>query len=136
MKSSFFLKALLVLTVALVPAALVSKVSWDYLGEANVDGGSDHDRIQVGKSKGQFRRIQIYVERAAVNFDRVEVHYGNGTSYPVRIAGNIPAGGKTREIDLPGDERWIESVEVWYRRGNWSNANKPKIRLMVFGTNS
>jgi hypothetical protein len=130
MRPSFFLRALLILTVALAPLALVSKVNWDYLGEANVDGGSDHDQIRVGESKGAFRRIQIYVERAAVNFDRVEVHYGNGTHYPVRLAASIPAGGRTREIDLPGDKRWIESVEVWYRRGNWGNGNKPKIRLM------
>ena len=103
---------------------------WEYLGEANVDGGSDHDRIRVGESKGQFRRIQILVERSAVRFDRILVHYGNGTSYPAHVSAQIPAGGKTREIDLPGEKRWIDSVEVWYQRGNWANDRKPKIRLM------
>jgi hypothetical protein len=103
---------------------------WSYLGEANVDGRADHDRISVGESKGAFRRIQILVENSAVVFDRIVVHYGNGTQYAVPVAMRIPAGGKTREIDLPGDRRWIDSVEVWYQRGNRANGGKPKIRLM------
>jgi hypothetical protein len=117
--------------ILLAPLPLMSQRGrWEYLGEANIDGGSDHDRIRVGESKGQFRRIQFLVERAAVRFERVLVHYGNGTSYPVRLGSEIRAGGRTREIDLPGDKRWIENVEVWYGRGNWGNNNKPKIRLM------
>src|SRR5262249_14112624 len=103
---------------------------WEYLGEANVDGGSDHDQIHVGQSKGEMRRLQILVENGAVHFQRILVHYGNGSQYPVQVAAEIPAGGHTREIDLPGDRRWVESVEVWYTKGNWANANKPKIRLM------
>jgi hypothetical protein len=41
---------------------------WIYLGEANVDGGSDHDRIKVGGGRGNFRALQIGVERAAIVF--------------------------------------------------------------------
>jgi hypothetical protein len=102
---------------------------WVYLGEANLDGSADHDRIQVGQSKGPFRRIQILVENAEVRFDRVLVRYGVGSSSPVSLASQIRAGGRTREIDLPGDRRWIESVDVWYRRANWSMGRRPKIRL-------
>ena len=103
---------------------------WSYLGESNVDGAVDHDRIKVGQSRGQFRRIQLWVQNAAIRFDRVEVHFGNGTAQPVQIASRIPAGGKTREIDLPGERRWIDSVEFWYRRDSWGHGQKPKVRLM------
>jgi hypothetical protein len=103
---------------------------WDYLGEANVDGGADHDRIRVGAGQGAFRRIQLLVQNGAIEFDRVEVHFSNGQSYPVQIAARIPAGAHTREIDLPGEKRSIESVEFWYRKGGWGNGAKPKVRLM------
>lgn len=122
------LLACLVMTPALLQAQRVGR--WEYLGEANVDGKADHDRIKVGESKGTFSRIQILVQNSAVEFDRVVVHYANGEQHPVGIASRIPAGGKTREIDLPGVKRAIDSVEVWYQKGNWANAGKPKIRLM------
>jgi hypothetical protein len=99
-----------------------------YLGEANVDGGMDHDRIQVS-NRTPYRAIQIQVDRAAVTFERVIVHFGNGQSTPIQIANTIRAGGKTRVIDLPGERRFIDNVEFFYRRGNWNNANKPKVRL-------
>jgi hypothetical protein len=56
------------------------------------------------------------------------VHFGNGSSDPIAIRAKIPAGGKTRVIDLPGNRRVIESVEFWYERGNWASA-RPKVRL-------
>jgi hypothetical protein len=118
----------LALTLLSVPTASAQR--WSYLGEANVDGSADHDRIHVGESKGAFRRIQILVQNSAIDFDRLVVHYSNGTQYPVAITARIPAGGRTRAIDLPGDHRSIESVEVWYRKGNWASGAKPKMRLM------
>lgn len=102
---------------------------WQYLGEANVDGRSDHDKIDVGASKGVFRRIQIAVQNAPVDFDRVVVHYEDGSQFPVALTSVVPAGGVTREMDLPGAARQIRNVEIWYRKGPWTN-QKPKIRLM------
>jgi hypothetical protein len=101
---------------------------WEYLGEANVDGGQDHDRIRVN-NRSPYRAIQIQVERAAVTFDRVIVHFGNGQSAPIQLANTIRAGSKTRVIDLPGDRRYIDNVEFYYRKGNWQNTSKPKVRL-------
>jgi hypothetical protein len=109
-------------------AALAFAQKWEYLGEANVDGGVDHDRITVTAAKGEYRAIQIRVEKGAIVFDHVVVHFGNGSSDPIAIRSRIPAGGKTRLIDLPGNRRVIESVEFWYERGNWASA-KPKVRL-------
>jgi hypothetical protein len=101
---------------------------WEYLGEANVDGAVDHDRIVVTAAKGEYRAIEIRVEKGPIVFDHVVVHFGNGASDPIAIRSRIPAGGKTRVIDLPGNRRVIESVEFWYERGSWAS-EKPKVRL-------
>jgi hypothetical protein len=90
-------------TVLLLSSSAVSFAQrWQYLGEANVDGAADHDNIVVSGSRGAFRAIQIKVQRAPIEFDRVVVHYGDGDSEPIHIRSRIPAGGQTRVIDLPG----------------------------------
>jgi len=101
------------------------------LGEAHVDGGVDHDRIVVTGARGEYRAIRLRVEASAVKFDRVIVHYGNGSSEPIPIRRVIRAGEETRVIDLPGQRRVIESVEFWYERGNWRNERRP--RVVLFG---
>ena len=101
---------------------------WSYLGEANVDGAIDHDRIAVTGKRGEFRAIRLKVERAPVDFDRVLVHFANGSSDPIHLRDKIAAGGETRVIDLPGGRRTIQSVEFWYAKARWGS-HRPKIRL-------
>jgi hypothetical protein len=102
---------------------------WTYLGQANVDGRMDHDRISVGRAPGRFQRIQIRVDRAPIQFQRVVVHYANGRSEEVNIRQRIPSGGQTRAIDLRGDDRNIDSVEFFYARGGWRYGRTPRVRL-------
>ena len=100
---------------------------WVFLGQSQVDGRMDHDRIYVG-GRGRYQRVQIRVERAPIEFHRVVVHYANGRSEEVNIRQRIPAGGQTRAIDLRGNDRNIDSVEFFYARGGW-NARTPRVRL-------
>lgn len=101
---------------------------WEHLGEAHVDGGRDHDNIVVTAYRGSFRGIQLRVSENAIEFQRVVIHYGNRSSQPVPIRGRIRAGGSTRVIDLPGDRRVIQSVELWYGRANWGR-RRPRVDL-------
>jgi len=101
---------------------------WVYLGEAHVDGAVDHDKIKVGRAEGRFRAIQLRVDRAPVEFRHVVVHYGNGTSEEVQVRQRIRAGGSTRDIDLRGGDRIIESVELWYEQANYGS-RRPRVRL-------
>src|SRR5205807_6214085 len=78
------------------------------LGEAHVDGGVDHDRIVVTAARGEYRAIRLRVENAAVKFDRVVVHYGNGSSQPIPVRRVIRAGDETPAVDLPGARRVIQ----------------------------
>lgn len=107
---------------------------WVYLGEAHVDGAADHDKIKVGRSEGRFRALQIRVDYAAIEFRHVVVHYSNGTSEEVQVRQKIRAGGSTRDIDLAGRDRAIESVELWYERGNYGRRQRPRVRLFGFET--
>jgi hypothetical protein len=101
---------------------------WIYLGESNVDGNSDHDRIKVGRSDGRFRALQLRVERAPIEFDRVVVHYANGADDVLPVKQRIRPGGSTPPIDLRGGDRAIDSVEIWYAKARYGS-RKPKLRL-------
>lgn len=100
---------------------------WDHLGDAHVDGGQDHDNIHVGRHDGRFRAIQLRVSGGGIYFERVVVHFGNGTQEELIIRDRIPSGGSTRAIDLPGERRVIESVELWYGKDKWEH--RPKVSL-------
>jgi hypothetical protein len=100
---------------------------WEYLGSANVDGGVDHDLIQVS-TPDKFRALQLGIENGAIEFQRVVAHFENGESQELRIRQRIPAGGRTRAIDLRGEKRHVRSVEFWYAKANWRSA-KPKVNL-------
>lgn len=100
---------------------------WLYLGQSNVDGIRDHDNIRVN-SREAFRALQLRVQGGEIEFQRVVVHFENGADSEVEIRDRIRAGGQTRMIDLPGDNRRIESVEVWYSQGNWGR-RRPNLRL-------
>jgi len=97
------------------------------LGSGRVNSGVDHDTIQVGQQQGTFRAIQLRVSVGAVNFLRIIVQYGNGTRSEIQVRSNIPAGGSSRIIDLPGDRRIIQRVDFWYTKANW--ATLPKVSL-------
>jgi hypothetical protein len=101
--------------------------AWEYLGDAHVDGGADHDKIHVD-NPGTFRAIQIEVVNGAIEFERVVVHFENGADHDVRIKARLRAGERSRVIDLPGDRRKIHSVEFWYVKANWG-ANRPHLKL-------
>jgi hypothetical protein len=117
------------LALALMAGAFAQPAGrWEYLGEANVDGAVDHDRIAVTAAKGEYRAIQIRVQKGAIEFAKVVVHFGNGSHEEIAIRQRIRAGGQTRVIDLPGDRRVIQSVEFWYGKANWRE-NRPLVRL-------
>lgn len=99
---------------------------WQQLGRSYVDGRNDHDRITVNNGES-FRSIQLEVKGGAIEFQRVVVHFDNGADHDVEIRDRIPNGGRTREIDLPGDRRRIRSVEFWYAKGGWRS--RPYVNL-------
>jgi hypothetical protein len=98
---------------------------WDFLGSAQVDGSRDHGRIQIVRRDRAFRTIQLRVSGEAIFFDRLVVHFGDGTSLQSVVSGRL-LGGSNYVVELTG-ERTLESVELWYYKEPWGHT--PKLSL-------
>lgn len=118
---------LLLVTAASSAAAQHGGGKWSLLGERHIDGRADNDKIDIGKDNGSYRAIQFRVQGGTVNFDRISVKYLNGEHEEIDVRSEIPPGGRTRAIDLPGNRRVIESISMWYSKGNWRT--RPTVRV-------
>ena len=103
---------------------------WDFLGVTQIDGTRDHEKIQVTRRDGVFHAIQLRVSGDAIFFDRVVVHFGDGTSEALSVQGRIWPEGRNHIIDFSGQRRVVESVELWYYKETWEHSP----RVMLYGS--
>ena len=103
---------------------------WDFLGVTQIDGTRDHDKIQVTRRNGFFHAIQLRVGGEAIFFDRIVVHFGDGTSEVLAVQGRIWPDGRNHIIGFSGERRVVESVEVWYYKEAWEHSP----RVMLYGS--
>jgi hypothetical protein len=102
---------------------------WNFLGDTDIDGAKEHERIRVGLRHGPFRAVQLRVSEP-IFLQRVVVYYVNGTSEELVIGGRVSPEGRNRVIDLTGEDRALESVELWYFKEKWEH--RPQV--ILYGT--
>jgi hypothetical protein len=99
---------------------------WDFLGYAQVDSSQDHSRIRITRRGVHSHTIQLRVSGEAIFFDRLVVHFDDGTSQELIVSERISPGTRNYVIDLHG-ERSLENVELWYYKEPWSH--NPRVSL-------
>jgi hypothetical protein len=106
---SFFL-----LLIGLVGAAEAAQ-GWETLGRQQVDFKNDHDRINVGRKEGKFKQLQIRVQGAPVEIEKMVVTFDNDETFSPEIRHRFDEKSKSRSIDLPGNRRVIKRIDFNYR---------------------
>lgn len=91
---------------------------WELLGVKKVDYALDRDEVLVTAREGRFTGLKVRVKHSPINLHKISIHYGNGEVDEIEVRNNIPAGGETRVIDLPGNKRIIQKVVFWYDTKN------------------
>lgn len=122
---------MLLMSIAFFGIALGANAQqgWTKIGERKVDFKADKDVIHA-ISKGKFRYLQVHVEDKAVEFDRMQVNFFNGKSQTIALRNRIPAGGKSRILNLKGDLRTITTIEFWYKS---EKRGGKKASVIVYG---
>jgi hypothetical protein len=99
---------------------------WYFLGYIQVDSSQDHSRIQITRRDVHSRTIQLRVSGDAIFFDRLVVHFDDGTLQELIVRERISPGTRNYVIDLHGG-RSLENVELWYYKEPWGH--NPRVSL-------
>lgn len=87
---------------------------WEELGCQKVGFGADRDVIRVGRSEGRFSAIRLRVDRSDIVLLSLRVVYERGPPDDFEVGTRIRAGEETRPLDLRGDRRAINQIELVY----------------------
>jgi hypothetical protein len=99
---------------------------WDFLGYTQVDSSQDHSLIRITRRGVHSRTIQLRVSGEAIFFDRLVVHFDDGTLQERIVRERISPWTRKYVIDLHG-ERSLENVELWYYKEPWGH--NPRVSL-------
>ena len=111
-----FLGAAVVALLLLEGCASPRAGSWELLGRKDVSFSVERDHIDVGRAEGRFREIQIVVEGAPVEVYDVRIVFGDGSDFRPTTRFTFAPGSTSRQIDLPGRDRFIRRIEFVYRK--------------------
>jgi len=107
-----------VLVAACMAGAAQSPDRWERLGQREVDFRNDHDQIDVGRSEGRFRQIEIRVKNAPIEVSDMVVTFGNNETFKPKLRHKFTEGAGSRIIDLPGQRRTIKRIDFNYKSIN------------------
>jgi hypothetical protein len=88
---------------------------WESLGQREVDFRNDHDQIDVGRSEGRFKQLQVGVKDAPIEISKMVVTFDNDQTFSPKIHQRFAEGSGTRIIDLPGNRRTIKRIDFDYK---------------------
>ena len=124
---SFLTVLLMVGWVGTAHAEDWDRKGWVKLGERDVNGRMDHDRIDVGRYEGVFNKLTLYVEKSDLELLDFEITFGNGQKFHPEVRHVFKEGSRTRVIDIPGDGRMIKSINLKYK--NLPGGGKAKVEV-------
>jgi hypothetical protein len=100
---------------------------WTLLGERTVSGGADKDFIRVSERRGPFTRLMMVVEEGDIRMDKIIITYENGRKHSPKVRHEFREGQRTRAIDLTGDVRGIQEIELRY--GNLDRGATARVQI-------
>jgi len=103
---------------------------WELLGSQEVNFNRDRDRIDVGKSEGKFKQIEVRVQGAPVEIRDMTVTFGSGETFSPKLRHRFDEKSKSRIIDLPGERRNIKRIDFDYQS---PDRREGKAKVSVYG---
>jgi hypothetical protein len=91
---------------------------WESLGQQEVDFKNDHDRIDVGRSEGRFRQLEVRVKNAPIEIYDMVVTFENDQTFKPKLRHRFTKGSGSQIIDLPGERRTIKRIDFNYKSIN------------------
>jgi hypothetical protein len=106
---------------------------WEELGCGKVGIKPDRDSIRVGRREGRFSAIKLTVRGSKIEIMDLTVVYERGPPDELRVRTKIGDGGETPPLDLRGERRVIDRVDLTYRVTLGLNMLKGPATVCVLG---
>ncbi|HWK39100.1 MAG TPA: hypothetical protein VNR88_09300 [Hyphomicrobium sp.] len=106
---------------------------WEELGCNKVGIKPDRDTIRVGRREGRFSAIKLTVRGSKIEILDLTVVYDRGPPDELRVRKKIGEGEETPPLDLRGERRIIDRVDLTYRQTLGLNMIKGPATVCVFG---
>jgi hypothetical protein len=119
-----------VIAALAIVATATPALAWDVIGQRQVRDRTERDTIVLGGPR-TFSRIKLCVYRNPVQFKDLDVRFANGGHQDVGVRERINPGGCTRNIDLEGGARNIESISMLYEETSWGRRKSATVRVFA-----
>ena len=106
---------------------------WEELGCGKVGIKPDRDSIRVGRREGRFSAIKLTVRGSKIEIIDLTVVYERGPPDELRVRKKIGDGEETPPLDLRGERRVIDRVDLTYRVTLGLNMIKGPATVCVLG---
>jgi hypothetical protein len=105
---------------------------WTLLGQRQINGRLDRDRIEVGRYEGRFGKLTMAVEDSDLELIDFRIEFADRTEYHPKLAHFFREGQRTRVIDLPPTERAIRFIDLKYK--NTRGGGPASVEVWGFGS--
>lgn len=106
---------------------------WEELGCGKVGLKPDRDTIRVGRREGRFSAIKLLVRGSKIELIDLTVVYERGPPDQIVVRKKIGDGDETPPLDLRGERRIIDRVDLTYRQTLGLNMIKGPATVCVLG---
>ncbi len=106
---------------------------WEELGCGKVGIKPDRDSIRVGRREGRFSAIKLAVRGSKIELIDLTVVYERGPPDELQVRKKIGDGDETPPLDLRGERRVIDRVDLTYRQTLGLNMIKGPATVCVYG---
>jgi hypothetical protein len=103
---------------------------WEKLGVHRVTLDVQHDVFTFPEYSPVLSAIKVRSKKGAINLQRCVLHFSNGDKKTIELRNDIPAGGESRTINLPGNKHSMVKFEFWY---GVSQSGSEKAEIEIWG---
>jgi hypothetical protein len=87
---------------------------WTLIGQRNIDFSREQETIDIA-SERRFRTLRVEVKGGPVHVSSMVVTFGDGSTFSPQLRSDFVEGSESRAIDLPGEGRRIERIQITSR---------------------
>jgi hypothetical protein len=87
---------------------------WTAIAERSIDFSREQETIEIA-SERRFRALRFEVKGGPVRIASMVVTFGDGSTFSPQLRSDFAEGTESRAIDLPGEGRRIQRIDLTCR---------------------